>query len=191
MNTLTPDHELLVTDREAPVTAEDTPAGSHWRLLMTRPRQEPRVIANLQRLGLPYRAPEWVCERFIRGRRLTRTEWLFPRYVFVRVDFTQTPFNYLKYLAGVSGFVRCAQRLVEVSESLIASLDGAAEAAGQGRTTRPAIAPGAAVRLNGGAYQDVPAVFLEADGETRSRVLLSWLGRDVEAQIDNRYLCVA
>lgn len=186
-----PDHDLSVTPSDIPVTAEDTPAGPRWRLLMTRPRQEPRVIANLQRLGLAYRAPEWECERFIRGRRLTRTEWLFPRYIFVCVDFAQTPFNYLKYLAGVSGFVRCAQRLVEVSDSLIASLDGAAEHAGQRQHAKPAINPGSPVRLNGGAYQDVPAVFLEPDGETRSRVLLSWLGRDVETHIDNRYLSVA
>lgn len=178
-------------DSDPTLFADHADAGPRWRLLMTRPRQESRVIANLQRLGLVYRAPERVSERLIRGRRFARTEWLFPRYVFVRVDFSQTPFNYLKYLAGVSGFVRCAQRLVEVSESLIASLDCAAEAAEQGQPVRPAISSGTAIRLNGGAYEDVPAVYLEADGEARSRVLLTWLGRDVEAQIDNRYLRVA
>lgn len=157
---------------------------------MTRPRQEGRVVSHLQRLQLPYRAPEWVCERFTRGRRHTRTEWLFPRYVFVCVDFAYTPFNYLKYLAGVSGFVRREHAPIIVAESLIESLDCATRDAPQ-RNPQPAIESGTAIRLNGGAYHDVPAVFLEAHGEARSRVLLSWLGRDVEAQIDNCYLSLA
>ncbi|ULQ46712.1 hypothetical protein JN531_000110 [Flagellatimonas centrodinii] len=167
----------------------DIAEGQHWHLLTSRPRMEGRVIAHLDRLNLPRLAPTIPCERWVNGKRTLRDEWLFPRYVFVQVDFDHTPYNHLQYLPGVSGFVRSAGRLLQVPPAVVHNLRQRTEATGETPHTPVArFSHGQRLRLNGGGFVDVEAIYLEPDGQHRSVMLIQMLGREVETRVDNLYL---
>lgn len=163
--------------------------GCQWYLLTSRPRMEGRVTSHLDRLGLNWLAPTVPMERWVSGKRVVREEWLFPRYVFVQVDFTHTPFNYLQYLQGVSGFVRRAGQLLQVPDGVVQRLQCRAESReGAPTATVARYSRGDRVRLNGGGFVDVEALYLEPDGERRSVLLVQMLGRELETTVDNLYL---
>lgn len=158
-----------------------------WRLLYTRPRQEARVIANLERLGVVYSAPRVELPRARPGQRSQTGEWLFPRYVFVKVDFDRTPLNYLKFTGGVAGFVRIGQTLAQVSEDVVESLSDSVMQL-EATLAKPRFVRGERVQLAAGSFSGLDGVFLEPDGEARSCLLLRWLGRELEVSVDNQHL---
>lgn len=163
--------------------------GTNWYLLTSRPRMEGRVVAHLDRLGLGWLAPTMPVERWVAGKRVLREEWLFPRYVFAQVDFNTTPFNYLQYLQGVSGFVRRAGQLLQVPPLVVQGLQARSAAAPEAPAMPVArFSRGERVRLNGGGFVDVEAIFLEPDGDRRSVLLVQMLGRELETTVDNLYL---
>jgi transcriptional antiterminator RfaH len=158
-----------------------------WRLLYTRPRQEARVLANLDRLEVRYCAPRVELPSARSGQRPQTREWLFPRYVFVKVDFDHTPLNYLKFMAGVAGFVRIGQTLAQVSEDVVKSLSDSVMRL-EATLAKPRFVRGERVQLATGSFSGLDGVFLEPDGEARSCLLLRWLGRELEVSVENQHV---
>ena len=48
------------------------------------------------------------------------------------------------------------------------------------------IQPGAKVLVNSGAYQDTKGIFIEADGDKRSIILIEMLSRPTKLIVDNK-----
>lgn len=156
-------------------------------MLFTRPRQESRVLAHLDRLGVPYCAPRVAVAREQSRTNVGSLQWLFPRYIFVKVDFERTPLNYLKFMAGVAGFVRIGQVLAEISDEVIEAIGHSVSRMGA-VVSRPRFSRGERVTVQTGSFSGLDAVFLESDGETRSCLLLRWLGRELQISVDNHHI---
>ena len=52
----------------------------------------------------------------------------------------------------------------------------------------PRFKPGERVQLNGGSFQEIEAIFISADGEERSVILLNLLQRKQKVRVPTRYL---
>ena len=53
----------------------------------------------------------------------------------------------------------------------------------------PQFEPGEKVQVHGGSFIDLEAIFVSADGEKRSVILLNLLQREQKVRVPNRYLC--
>ncbi|HAB64985.1 MAG TPA: transcription/translation regulatory transformer protein RfaH, partial [Pseudomonas sp.] len=49
--------------------------------------------------------------------------------------------------------------------------------------------PGEKVQLHGGSFNELEAIFVSADGEKRSVILLNLLQREQKVRVPTRYLC--
>ena len=156
-----------------------------WYCARTQPRQEHVAAGHLRRLGGDV---EVFCPR-IRLQRCQRsgaapfvTEALFPGYLFARFGLAQHHRD-VRYAHGVRGIVQFGERYPTVSESWIAELRREFGDAPVTELATP-LAVGTQVRVVGGPFQGLTAVITRArSGTERVRVLLEFLGRDLEAEL--------
>ena len=90
-----------------------------WYVIHTKPRQEQRALENLQRQGFEAWLPMIELEK-VRRSRLTRvTEPMFSRYLFIRLDTTQTNWSPIRSTLGVSKLVSFGNVPAAVPDALI------------------------------------------------------------------------
>ena len=167
---------MFLTDLENP----------QWYCARTQPRLEHVAAGHLRRLGGDV---EVFCPR-IRLQRCRRggsapfvTEALFPGYLFARFGFAQHHRD-VRYAHGVRGIVQFGHRYPTVPGSWITDLQR--EFGDDAAVTELAtpLAVGTAVRVVGGPFQGLTAVVTrKRSGTERVRVLLEFLGRDIEAEL--------
>ncbi len=155
-----------------------------WYCARTQPRQEHVAAGHLRRLG----DVEIFCPR-IRLQRCRRggsapfvTEALFPGYLFARFGFA-THHRDVRYAHGVRGIVQFGHRYPTVPAPWIAELQAEFGDVPVTELATP-LAVGTAVRVVGGPFQGLTAVVTRTrSGTERVRVLLEFLGRDIEAEL--------
>jgi transcriptional antiterminator RfaH len=166
----------LVEMRTAP-----PPPPSAWYLVQCKLHQDRRAIDNLRNQGFAAFAPYCVAERRVRQRVVPRREPLFPGYAFVELNRTEHNWGALRSTRGVARLVRFGSHAAAVPSSVIEhlrSVDGVAL-----RSRLAAFNYGEKVRIVEGPFAELEAVFEEADGEARVRVLIEIMHREVSIQL--------
>jgi len=151
-----------------------------WYLLFTKPANEERAKANLERQGYGVYFPR-ACRRVRRaGISLDRSFALFPRYIFLRVDTTLQVLSPVRSTIGVVNIVRFGSELARVKEGVIASLVARqCPQSGLHLIKPPDVSkPGTTVRLNGGSLSGLDGVFEATAGRDRVAILMNFLGRE-------------
>lgn len=165
---------------QAQLQSEDR---AHWFCLKAHPKQEHLAAAALRRnLGVECFAPR------IRFRKPTRrgpvwfSEALFPGYLFARFVYA-TQHRQVQYSAGVSAIVHFGSQVAALDDR---ALEGLRSIGGTDELVvfQPEPEPGQSVHIAEGAFQGLEAVVREVlPARERVKVLLSFLGRVVEAEI--------
>ena len=150
-----------------------------WYVIHTRPRQEARAEAHLQRQGFQCYLPRLKQRLKRRGQRVDVVEPLFPRYLFIQLDLSQQQNVYtIPSTRGVIGFVRFGERLPSVPTSFIQGLRQAADPqSGLLVVADQGFCQGERVVIESGPLAGMMGIFQEATGEERVIVLLEMLGR--------------
>lgn len=144
--------------------------GQKWYVVKTRARREGQVAALLVARDVEAYLPLVTTPR---DRRLGP---LFPGYLFTRLDVESNDVLYARSAPGVSYILGCDGRPSPVPEDVVQVIRGGVEE--RGGVLKPGFQPGDRVRILGGPFQGLEAVFdcsLRPTG--RSRVLISVLGR--------------
>ena len=133
---------------------------------------------------------EVFCPR-IRFRKVTRRgpvwflEAMFPGYLFARFDYV--PLHALvEHAAGVSGILQFGKRVVIVGEDIIESLRARVGTPGDIPVIEvdPTLNAGDPVKIAEGAFTGLESVVTQVlSGKDRVRVLIDFLGRQVEAEV--------
>lgn len=163
-------------------------SGLRWYALFTKPLQEALVVASLQREGYEIFYPR---VRHRRPNRLGQRPWavepMFPRYVFVRLDISQSKAD-VCYQQGVIKLVNFNGKYPTVADETIGEL----RAIGQQDVvtlTDDEFQPGDLLEVQDGPLRGLRAVFLrDSNAEERARVLLELLLRRAEAEIERELL---
>ncbi len=155
-----------------------------WFCLKAQPKHEHVAAASLRRnLGLECLSPR------IRFRKNTRrgpvwfVEAMFPGYLFARFVFPEMH-RRVQSAHGVSTIVHFGSRVASIPDGTIASLR---EMSGQEEMIvfSPEPKVGDAVHIAEGAFRGLEAVITQVlPARERVKVLLEFLGRSIEAEID-------
>ncbi|MDX3774147.1 transcription/translation regulatory transformer protein RfaH [Chromatiaceae bacterium AAb-1] len=157
-----------------------------WHLLYCKPRQEVRAQQHLANQGLSSFLPLITINKLRAGKRVTVTEPLFPRYLFLHLPQQNINLSTVRSTRGVSDFVRFGSELVKVPAQLIASLTRQQIALQQQYSETPLFRKGEALDITDGPFSGLEAVYNMAEGDKRSCILINLLGQWVKTTMDNR-----
>ncbi|MGI2140634.1 transcription/translation regulatory transformer protein RfaH [Shewanella baltica] len=149
-----------------------------WYLLYCKPRSEARAQQNLALQNLETYLPMVSEEKSQRGRKQTCRVPLFPNYLFINFDPSQTSVRQVHSTRGVNRIVNCQEKMTPIDDRVIhairmkeltpfqAVLDEELE-----------FTSGEKVRFKDGPFVDLEGVFYEKCPNKRCRVLFNIMGQ--------------
>ena len=150
-----------------------------WYVIHTKPRQEQRALENLQRQGFEAWLPMMELEKVRRSRLARVTEPMFSRYLFIRLDITQTNWSPIRSTLGVSKLVSFGNVPAAVPDALIDMLRESPPL-----TPQRLMNPGDEVQLVDGPLRGLRGIYQQHDGEARAMVLIELLSQPQSIQIE-------
>jgi len=156
---------------------------AEWFVLYSKPRQERLLKGQLERRSIDAYLPLYPR----RGRRQL-PEPLFPRYLFARVDAEQMSPELVKWLPGLTSFVRFGEDYATVPENVVSEIRQQTD-----QMHMLGVAPfeqGQCVRIVGNhPLGSLRAVFdRPLSGGARARIFVGFLGRLNRCEVDMRDL---
>ena len=127
---------------------------------------------NLEQQGFECYAPVRPVERLRGGVRYTRSEPLFPGYLFIRLDPVNGNWAPISSTRGVLQVVRFGQHPAPVRDEIVEGIR--ARLAGD-VLEQPYLTPGQRVRVKKGALSQLEAVFVAMDGKERVLLLFNFM----------------
>lgn len=171
-----------MTFDEAQILKDTSP---RWFCVRAQPKHEQLAAVSLRRiLGVECFAPR------IRYRKITQrgpvwfVEAMFPGYLFARFVFAEL-YRQAQSMPGVTGIVRFGSRIAALPETTIAELR---TASGDDELIvfNPEPKVNDAVKIASGAFIGLEAIVTQVlPSKERVRVLLDFLGRQIEAEISS------
>lgn len=145
----------------------------HWYLIKTRPGQTERAVRELSNQGYEVFCPKILVQRVRAGKRIQKTEPLFPGYLFIELSETGSNWRPIRSTRGVAHIVSFGNRPAIVPTQIVENL--------QERTSvqdeQHDLSPQQPISIEAGPFRHLNAIFLEYDGEKRAFLLLELLGR--------------
>lgn len=164
------------------------PKRPRWYCLRSQQKHEQIAARHLRQIE----AVEVFCPR-VRLKRETRvgakwfTEAMFPGYLFARFALAEHH-KTVRYSAGVAGILQFGDRYVHIEDEVIEGLRRHTNEQ-QLTTLTPALSVGSEVKIVEGTLSGLEAVVTEVlPGKERLRILMTFLGRQVEAEIHQKDL---
>lgn len=155
----------------------------NWYVVHTQPHQETLSESSLQRLGIETLFPRLKQRKIIRRVARTITAPLFPGYLFARFNL-DTNYRAVNYARGVKRIVTFGSVPATLDDSIIESIKARLQEDGTA-LRGPAFAPGQTVRIQGGAFKGLEAVFeRELNDHQRAMVLLQMLSGHTRLIVD-------
>ncbi|MCF4009270.1 transcription/translation regulatory transformer protein RfaH [Rheinheimera sp. UJ63] len=158
----------------------------NWYLLYSKPKQETRAQQHLANQGFESFVPHIHISKIRAGKTITKTEPLFPRYIFLKAG-SDINLGTIRSTRGVAGFVKFGQSLATVPAELIQTLLTQQIQLQQETPAHP-FKVGQPLEVLTGPFASLNAVFQQADGDSRSIILVSFLGQQVKLAINNTSL---
>lgn len=146
-----------------------------WYLLYCKPRSEVRAQQNLTLQELETYLPMVRSEKKEKNKTVVRKQPLFPNYIFIKFDPEQTSVRQLRSTRGVADLVNCREKLLPIDEQLIIQLKQR-ELATPLITEKP-LQSGDKIQFTEGPFADFDGIFAEKCGDTRCKVLFTFLGQ--------------
>ncbi|MCL1073907.1 transcription/translation regulatory transformer protein RfaH [Shewanella dokdonensis] len=155
-----------------------------WYLLYCKPRSEMRAQQHLTMQQLETYLPMLRLEKREKGQLVIRKQPLFPNYLFVRFDPEHTSVRQLHATRGVARLVDCREQMTPIDDLLISRLKR--REMSEPVVTPNALAKGDKVRFTDGPFAELEGIFQEQCGETRCRILFSFLGQMQSLVVDKQ-----
>ena len=150
-----------------------------WYLLQSKPKQESVAYRHLCNQGYETFLPTITVEKIHGGVRKTKSEPLFARYLFVRLDPDGSrSWAPLRSTMGVSQLVRFGSHYAKLADELVHALKQRIHV----HPVMSLFASWDSVTITQGPFIGLEAVFNNYDGNQRAIVLLNWLGSNMRVK---------
>ena len=143
-----------------------------WYVIHTKPRQEVRAHENLARQGYQTWLPLLEVEKVRRGKLSRVTEPMFSRYLFIRLDKTQSNWSPIRSTLGVSKLVSFGNVPAVVPDTLIEALQQT-----EGTHQEQLLQEGDSVQFVDGPLKGLEGILQQRDGELRALVLIELINQ--------------
>ena len=158
---------------------------NQWYLIQTKPRQEIRAQNNLKQQGYKVYFPMLSVEKILKGKVVMKSEVMFSRYIFIQAGSrSDIVWVSIRSTPGVSNFVRFGGEPAKVETGLIKQL----------LSHEQQVAPeklfnkGECLLLTSGPFAGFEAFYKADGGEGRAIVLLDFLGKATQLQVQTAVL---
>ncbi|WP_108653011.1 transcription/translation regulatory transformer protein RfaH [Dongshaea marina] len=163
--------------------------GKQWYLAYCKPKEEQRAKIHLDNQGIESYYPSVVVEKMRRGKRVSVEEPLFPGYLFVQADLEQISPVTLSSTRGISKFIGSGRNhWYVIPQALIINMIRHEDSDEARELLNQQPKPGQKVEITEGPFQGIDAIYLEADGETRSMLFINMLEKQTPVSVDNQSL---
>ena len=165
------------------MTQDKLKSNFHWYLLQTKFRQERKAAQELEQQNITVFLPLYKSEKMIKGVRVKKEEPLFSRYLFIKLDITNTNWTSIRSTRGVTKFVEFGGGASIVDPLIIESLLNM-----ESQPEESYLTLGETVRVVNGAFKGLEAIYQAADGQARSYILMELMQQDQYISIDNQLI---
>jgi transcriptional antiterminator RfaH len=154
-----------------------------WYVIHTKPRQEARALVNLESQGYECYLPQLNKQKLHRGVLELVQEPLFPRYLFIRLDSTQSGKSWgpIRSTLGVSRLVTFGFEPARADPNLINLLKQHSEYTKADPTKL--YQAGERLLISEGPFAGIEAIFEMDDGESRAMVLIELLSKPTHLKL--------
>lgn len=153
-------------------------ASPYWAVVVTQPNAEKKALLNLEDQGFVCYHPKMKIKKVVRGRKVTSSQRVFPRYIFVLVEGL---WRSLLGTFGVAYILQDAGKPARVSTSVI---DGLKAREDRNGFVRSQFAPGQKLVVAGGKLDGKVVIYAEMTAKQRVLALLDAMGRKVQVELD-------
>lgn len=127
-----------------------------------------------------------------RDRWIDVIQFLFPRYLFIRVDRRQQSTAPIRSTRGAVGLVRFGVEPATVPDEVIEAIIAREDAAtGLHEQVRPDFRPGDIVTMLEGPFAGMEGIFASEDGDQRAILLIEMLGKASRVRVNNDWIARA
>ena len=155
-----------------------------WYLIRTKYGNEETAQANLERQGFETYKPLISLEKITRGKLATVVEPAFRGYVFVSFDPETQSAMSINSTQGVYGLVNFGGCIISIPGYVIDRIKKTFE----DYEHSDGYKRGENVRIIGGPFKGLDAIFSEPDGDKRSVIMLNLLNQNKAITISNKYI---
>lgn len=143
-----------------------------WYVVYTKKMQEVRALTQLENQRFTCYLPTLQTWSVSRGKPAPRTEPLFPRYLFLRMDEASKNWSAVRSTRGVSELVMFGGRPATLPHVLIAAMQKE-----QRKASRPAFKPGESVVVTHGPFAGLNGIYQLNCGNARALVLIELMSQ--------------
>lgn len=118
------------------------------------------------------------------GKTVLKIEALFPRYLFIHLDYSTDDWVPIRSTIGVSELVRFGQNPAKISEDLVATIKKKENEEGIHELRVGNFKEGQQIRIADGPFEGYEAIFKSKSGQERAIILLSIAENLAKIQID-------
>jgi len=150
-----------------------------WYVLQHKPAQGDRAVAHLQKQDISCFYPKVAVEKVKGGKKISRLEPLFPGYLFVNLEPTDSLWAKLRSTRGVLRVVGFSSNPAKISDEVLQHIRDSLETV----TVSGGIQEGSEVQLQEGPFQGLEAIFHAYDGEERAVVLINFMQKQQRVNV--------
>lgn len=154
-------------------------AVKRWYAVHTQPAAEAKAAFNLGAQGFDCFLPRYARQRRHARKVETVLAPLFPRYLFIRLDFDADRWRSVNGTFGVQGLVSFGERPQPAPEGVVEAMQEHSGSSGIVEIGGPSFDRGQALRIENGPLADMIGLFEEMPDQQRVILLLNLLGRPV------------
>ncbi len=155
-----------------------------WYVVHTQPQKEDFAYENLRAQGFDVYLPKFEKKRtHARKTEIIRAP-LFPRYVFVNFDSSNTQWRAINGTRGVISLITCGANPAKVHDEIIPSIKARQNESGLINAEQLGLfTVGKTVHITNGPFQGHTATLNTLTGDQRGELLINFMQRDMRVRI--------
>ena len=156
-----------------------------WYLLYTKPREELKSVENLRNQDFDIFFPQIIYERKNSEKELIKSEPMFPRYLFIKLDLKKDNWVPIKSTFGVSHLVSFGNKFAEVPIEIITFLKARTDKKGILKQEIKLLdfEKGDKLTITDGILAGQEAIFLSKKSKDRVRVLIKLVNQQISTDM--------
>ena len=159
-----------------------------WSLLYTKPKEEQRAKINLERQGFEVFLPMIDKEEGKKSlTKVSSVHFMFPRYLFVKIDIRESNWISINSTRGVSNLVLFGGKIATVPENIILYLQQITNKDDifRQQTQMVEFNKGDNLIIQGGILKGMKGIFLSKNGKERVRILLQTFSKPLTIDLSS------
>ena len=150
-----------------------------WYVVYTKPKEEFRALENLELQHFQCFLPIIQVEKMLRGKYIIKTEPLFGRYLFLKLNSSNQNLSTIRSTRGVHSMVSFDRTPSTISDDIVDALRSIDKL-----IQRQLFSKGDSVQIFSGPLKGLSGIFEQKSGDDRALILVEFMRKTHTLQIN-------